>query len=329
MPSSAFFAAGIGAVVATLGYAVWRARAEAEHLRRRLESATTSLEQLQLSFARFAPQEVVERIIASGVSTSAEKKTVTVLFADIVGFTALSERMEPALLVQIVNGYLARMSRAIAEHRGHVSKFIGDGILALFGALEPNPWQADDAVRAALATREALEEYNKELAQAGQPPLRVGIGLHRGVAVAGVIGCEELVEFTVIGSTVNLASRVEHLTRRHAADILITAAVREALDARFALLELPAAAVAGISEPVVTYAVEGVLPGWWPSPRPSSSGPGADPRPTSVPADASKCTSPMGGRTRSRGGDCDTRGGSDISLAFEPIWGSPVIDNGG
>ena len=260
MPLSTFLAAGISAIVAALGYAFWRAWAEAKHLRRRLESATTSLEQLQLSFARFAPQEVVERIIASGVSTSAEKKTVTVLFADIIGFTALSERMEPALLVQILNGYFACMSRAIAEHRGHVSKFIGDGILALFGALEPNPWQADDAVRAALAMREALEEYNAELVLAGQPALRVGIGLHRGVAVAGVIGCEELVEFTVIGSTVNLASRVEHLTRRHAVDILITADVREALDARFALQGLPAAAVAGISEPVVTWAVEAFCP---------------------------------------------------------------------
>jgi adenylate cyclase len=261
LPPSAFLVAGICAVVAALGYTCWYARAEAKHLRRRLESATTSLEQLQLSFARFAPQQVVERIIASGVSKSAEKKTVTVLVADIVGFTPLSERMEPALLVQILNGYFARMSRAIAEHRGHVSKFIGDGILALFGALEPNPWQGDDAVRAALAMREALEVYNEELALAGQPALRVGIGLHRGVAVAGVIGSDELVEFTVIGSTVNLASRVEHLTRRHATDILITAAVREVLDARFALQELPAAAVAGISEPVVTYAVEGVLPG--------------------------------------------------------------------
>jgi class 3 adenylate cyclase len=105
------------------------------------------------------------------------------------------------------------------------------------------PW------RAALAMREALEEYNGELTLAGQPALRVGIGLHRGVAVAGVIGSEELVEFTVIGSTVNLASRVEHLTPRHAADILIAAAVREGLDAHFALQELPAAAVAGISEP--------------------------------------------------------------------------------
>jgi len=190
-----------------------------------------------------------------------ERRIVSVLFADLVGFTRLSESLDPAILVQILNDYFTCMSRVISDHRGHVSKFIGDGILALFGALEPNSWQADDAVRAALAMREALEEYNEELARAGQPPLRVGIGLHRGVAVAGVIGSEELVEFTVIGSTVNLASRVEHLTRRHAADTLITAAVREALDARFALQELPAAAVAGISEPVVTFAVEGVLPG--------------------------------------------------------------------
>jgi len=260
LPLTVLPSASIGAVIGALGYALWRARAETRHVRRRLESAMASLERLQLSFGRFAPQEVVERIIARGVSTSAEKKTITVLFADLVDFTALSERVEPALLVQILNGYFAHMSRAIAEHRGHVSKFIGDGILALFGALEPNPWQADDAVCAALAMRDALEEYNGELALLGHPALRVGIGLHRGVAVTGVIGSEELVEFTVIGSTVNLASRVEHLTRRHATDILITTAVRETLDERFALRELPVAAVSGISEPVVTYAVEGILP---------------------------------------------------------------------
>jgi len=140
-PSNWLLTAGLGAVVGALGYALWYTRPKVKHLRRRLQHAMMSLEQLQLSFGRFAPQVVVERIIASGVSTSTEKKTVTVLFADIVGFTALSERMEATLLVQILNGYFARMSPAIAEHRGHVSKFIGDGILALFGALEPNPWQ--------------------------------------------------------------------------------------------------------------------------------------------------------------------------------------------
>jgi adenylate cyclase len=260
IPGGALLAAAMAAVSALLGCCLWRARAEVQHLRRRLTTATSSLEQLQLSFARFAPQAVVERTIADGVSISAEKKTVTVLFADIVGFTKLSEALEPALLVQILNGYFARMSEAIAEHRGHVSKFIGDGILALFGALDPNPWQADDAVLAALAMRQALQDYNDELALAGQPALRVGIGLHRGVAVAGVVGSEQLVEFTAIGSTVNLASRVEHLTRRHATDILITQPVREALDARFALRQLPAARVAGIAKPIVTYAVAGMLP---------------------------------------------------------------------
>jgi adenylate cyclase len=260
MPAALLVAGGLAAAFGAIGYACWCARAESKHLRLRLQNATTSLECLQLAFARFAPQEVIERIIAGGVSTSAEKKSVTVLFADIVGFTALSEWMEPAILVEILNGYFTRMSRAIAEHRGHVSKFIGDGILALFGALEPNPWQADDAVHAALAMRAALEEYNAELALSGRPVLRIGIGLHRGVAVAGVVGSEELVEFTVIGSTVNLASRVEHLTRQHEADILITLAVRNALDARFVLRELPPARVAGFSAPVVTCAVEGVQP---------------------------------------------------------------------
>ena len=259
--SAALVAAGIGALAGTASYGFWYVSTRANNVRRRLQIATASLERLQLSFARFAPQQVVEGTIASGVSTSAEKKLVTVLFADIVGFTSLSERMEPALLVQILNGYFTCMSRAIAEHRGHVSKFIGDGILALFGALEPNPWQTDDAVWAALAMREALVKYNDELTHAGLPTLRIGIGLHRGVAVAGVVGSEELVEFTVIGSTVNLASRVEHLTRRHAVDILVTAAVREVLDARFALRELPPMAVSGISAPVVTYAVEDALGG--------------------------------------------------------------------
>jgi class 3 adenylate cyclase len=161
--SSALVAAGIAAVLAFL---LHRRSREARALRERLESATSDLEHLQRSFGRFAPEEIVERVIARGVSTGGERKEVTALFADLVGYTALSERLDPDVLVRILNGYFERMSRAITEHRGHVSALIGDGMLALFGALEPDPWQANGAVRAALAMREELEAYNRRPAAA-------------------------------------------------------------------------------------------------------------------------------------------------------------------
>src|SRR5205823_2576867 len=120
--------------------------------------------------------------------------------------------------------------RLEAEHRGHVSKFLGDGILALFGALEANPWQTNDAIHAALAMRGALADYNATLVAAGRPALEMGVGVHRGPVVAGLIGSEGLMEYGVIGRTVNVASRVERLTRTHGVDILITEAARAALD---------------------------------------------------------------------------------------------------
>lgn len=237
--------------------ALLRMRARSLRLRRGLERTADELEHLQQSFARFAPEQIVERVIASGVSTTGEKTDVTVLFADLKGFTALSETLEPDALVRVLNGYFRAMSRTVTDHRGHVSKFIGDGMLVLFGALEPNPWQANDAVHAALAMHERLEEYNRELARSAIAPLRIGIGIHRGTAVAGVIGSDELMEFTVIGSNVNLAARVERLTRVHDADILVTRQVAEHLDPRFRLRELAATPIRGVGEPVVTLAVEG------------------------------------------------------------------------
>lgn len=243
-------AAGAGAGLA------WRANAETRRLRGRLDRAADELQHLQRSFGRFAPRPVVDQIAARGAA-QAQRQEVTVLFADLVGFTPLSESLEPEVLVTILNEYFRRMSRVISEHRGRVAKFIGDGLMALFGAIEPNPWQTNDAVHAALAMRAALAVYNQELNAAGHSSLRVGIGIHRGIAVAGVIGSDELVEFTVIGRTVNLAARVERLTRTHECAVLVTAAVRATLDPRFRLRELPAVAVKGIAEPVVTFAVEG------------------------------------------------------------------------
>jgi adenylate cyclase len=180
---------------------------------------------------------------------------VTVLFADLVGFTPLSESVDPSVLVRILNGYFERMARAITAHHGHISTLIGDGILALFGALEVNPWQTDDAVRAALAMRAELVAYNAELETGGLPTLRHGVGLHRGSGIAGLVGSLELMQFTIVGTVVNVAARVQALTREHEVDILITPAVKQALDPRFALRALPPCELKGISEPVATFAV--------------------------------------------------------------------------
>jgi class 3 adenylate cyclase len=255
MPASTLLLAGGAVVLGGAALALQRLYADRRRLRRRLETASTELQRLQTSFAGFAPSAVVEGIVARGKPTEAEKKQVTVLFADLVSFTALSEGLAPEVLVAVLNEYFVRMSRVIGEHRGHVAKFIGDGLMALFGAHEPNPWQANDAVHAALAMQRAVVDFNHDLTARGLPALQVGIGIHRGPAVAGVIGSYALMEFTVIGHTVNLASRVERLTRVHAVDVLITDAVREQLDPRFVLDPQPPSPVHGLSDPVTTYAV--------------------------------------------------------------------------
>ncbi|MCP5039565.1 MAG: adenylate/guanylate cyclase domain-containing protein [bacterium] len=234
-----------------------RSRAQTRELGDRLSAAARQLERLQVSFGRFAPEAVIEEIIASGVPTQGEKKEVTILFADLVGFTALSEKVEPAQLVSILNGYFETMAAAIRGHRGYLASLAGDGILALFGALEANPWQADDAVHAALAMRRELLSYNDTLVAQGLEPLAIGIGLHHGSGVAGLVGSQDLMAFTVVGRTINLASRVQDLTRDLNAEIIITESLRKKIDPRFRCHPLPATRVKGISEPLTIYALSG------------------------------------------------------------------------
>jgi class 3 adenylate cyclase len=231
------------ALIATamFGLAFLAERRRAAGLRAQLEATNAELEHLQRACSRLAPDGVVQRLIEANAAVGGsdpmapERKVATALFADLVGYTALSERLEPATLARVLNGYFQRMSDAIHEHRGHVSTFLGDGILAYFGALRPDPWQCGDAVAAALAMRDAIADYNRELALEGLPPVGVGIGIHRGPGLAGLIGSRERMEFGFVGSTVNIAARVQGLTRVHGVDILVTEDVR--------------------ADPVVTYAV--------------------------------------------------------------------------
>jgi len=247
------------ALAAALGVAWWQQRRAAAALRHQLEAAALELQQLQQACARLAPAGVVDRLVADGTHAGAElpaeRKVVTALFSDLVGFTAMSEGLEPAVLARVLDGYFQRMSDAVHAHSGHVSTWLGDGMLAYFGALRPNPWQCGDAVRAALAMRESLQTYNVELARDGLPPLALGIGIHRGPGLAGMIGSRERREYGFVGRTVNMAARVQTLTRTHGVDILVTEAVRAELGTAFELRPMPPERVKGIEEPVLTHAV--------------------------------------------------------------------------
>lgn len=256
---SATAAAWVLAAAALLaGGAAWATRRRARLLERLLEQVRGKLELLQREFERFAPPDVVERLSEGRGDSPPERRQVTMLFADLRGFTGMSDRLDPAVTVSILNGYFRHMSEAIGRHHGHITELVGDGLLALFGAPESNPWQCRDSVLAGLDMRAALASYNAELREKSLPELRFGIGIHAGEVIVGLMGAGELNKFTVTGDPINVASRVEGLTRELGVDLLVTEAVRAALDARFRLRAMPPAAVKGKPEPIRTYHVEGV-----------------------------------------------------------------------
>ena len=245
-----------GAVVAgVLSLAVAVLRRRCRNLGRRVEQDARELERLQRLFSRFAPAELVERIASEGTPASGERRDVTVMFTDLSGFTRMSEHLDPALVIEILNGYYRAMAEVIQAHHGHVTRLMGDGIMSVFGALARDPWHVQDAVEAAIGMRAALADYNRELQARELPRLEFGIGIHAGTVVAGIVGSDELLEFTVMGDVVNVASRVESLTRRFRTDILISDEVKGRLGESVAVHRMPPVAIKGKTEPVVTWAV--------------------------------------------------------------------------
>lgn len=256
----AWVLAALGAIALSgLAVLVLRGRRQNDQLKKLLLASDDKLEQLQRQFERFVPADVVERLTNAADAFAPERRQVTMLFADLRGFTALCDQFDPAVTVNILNDYFRHMTAAITRHHGHVTEFVGDGLLALFGALEPNPWQARDAVLAAVDMRAELARYNATLRDKGLPELRFGIGIHGGEVVAGVIGTAGLSKFSVTGDPINVASRVEGLTSRHEVDLLITEEIRLGLDDGFRLRAMPPAMVKGKTEPILTYYVEGLL----------------------------------------------------------------------
>ena len=161
-----------------------------------------------------------------------ETREVTVLFCDIRNFTAMSEKMEAAEVVTLLNRYFTALGKCITDHHGIINKYIGDAIMAIFGAPVLSKNSARDAFEAALDMRKALLTVNESFEKEGLPQLSFGIGIHTGPVFAGTIGAANRMEYTVIGDTVNTASRLESLCKTYKSDLLLSdAAARKLGDA--------------------------------------------------------------------------------------------------
>ncbi|MDX1594240.1 MAG: adenylate/guanylate cyclase domain-containing protein [Gammaproteobacteria bacterium] len=190
-------------------------------LERRRRQQTTA------AFRRFLDPRVVAQLVDGGVTRQAldgQAREITVLFSDIRGFTTLSERHEPAVIVGLLNDYFSRQVEVIFRHGGTLDKFIGDAIMAFWGAPSEDPEQAVHAIEAALEMTEVLEAFKREAGEVGET-FDIGIGLHTGPAIVGFIGSEQRQDYTAIGDTVNLASRIEGLTKEHGR-VLVSAETR-------------------------------------------------------------------------------------------------------
>ena len=163
------------------------------------------------NYSRFMPEYVVKQLLnnPNSFKLGGVNQTVTILFADIRGFTAFAERETPEKVVGLLNRYFSRMSEIIFAHGGTLDKYIGDGLMAIFGAPNASPEDPKNALKAAVTMQIQLLTLNKELEADGFQRIQIGIGLHTGAAVIGYIGSDRRSEYTAIGDTVNLASRLE------------------------------------------------------------------------------------------------------------------------
>jgi adenylate cyclase len=210
---------------------------------------------LRTTFGKYMTRTVMEHLLAGKVELGGESLPVTVLFTDIRSFSTISEHMEAHALVSLLNEYFAEMVTIIMQEDGVVDKFIGDAIMAVFGAPVPKADDAERAVRAAVRMREALATLNEKLVERGTPPIRAGIGIHTGEVVAGNIGSEARMEYTVIGDAVNVASRLETATKDTGEDILVSEDTRAQVGEAFDFRPLGDIQVKGRQQPVRIYGV--------------------------------------------------------------------------
>lgn len=218
-----------------------------------LERYAGKLSELHVASKRFVPEQFLELLEKQDITDVAlgdsKLKEMTVLFADIRSFTEIAHTCATASVLELLNSILNAILPAIEEHHGFVDKYIGDSIMALF------PRSADDAVRSALAIQERLLEFNASR----EDKISLGVGINSGELILGTVGSEDRLDTTVIGDTVNVASRLESLTKQHGVSIVISAKVyglcSPSLKGEISLVELGTSEVRGIEQPVRLYGI--------------------------------------------------------------------------
>ncbi len=215
-------------------------------------------EQIKDTFGRFVSYEIAEKLMNSGeLKLSGELINATILFSDIRNFTPLSETMDPESLINFLNHYFSFMVQPIQNYGGVVNKFIGDAIMAIFTPSFSASDPSNSALKAALEMREALKEFNN---LKSYPPIGTGIGIHCGSLVAGNVGTQNRMEYTVIGDNVNIAARIESQTKVFKTDLLISNNVLEQIDRDFfaehEFISCPSVTMKGKSKPMTLFKIE-------------------------------------------------------------------------
>jgi len=207
------------------------------------------------NLARFLPPELVEQVMTEPdlLRRKTERRMATVIFTDIRGFTGFSEVLPPEQVVEFLNEFLEEMTAAIMEHRGMVDKYIGDAVMGVFGV----PTYADDhalrALKSALDMRDRLNRLNIDLKKKGLPELSIGIGLHTGELLIGAIGSTRRLDYTVVGDTVNVASRIEGMTRLYPVEILMSDSTSQAVASAVKLYPIATVQVKNRVEPLTLW----------------------------------------------------------------------------
>ena len=200
---------------------------------------------------------IAEELMKKEIQLGGEEREVTVLFSDVRGFTALCEHRSPQEIVKLLNTYLTRINTEIEQYNGVVDKYIGDAVMALFGAPLNDAKAADHAVGAGLAMLQAVKTLSDELSGQGTAKLKIGIGVHTGIVVAGNMGSATRLNYTVIGDGVNLASRLEGLCKFYGVDMIVSEVTQQKADG-FIFRELDRVCVKGKEQPITIFEPLGV-----------------------------------------------------------------------